>query len=91
MARNDLLLVDENSNFYFKEGIPSENPILPTLDENSMGLYEVYLAPYVYSMDDVKVKYIDNKSFSMKDIARLFNGTMVEIEFVKSYNRFIGM
>jgi hypothetical protein len=26
-----------------------------------------------------------------KDIARLFNGTMVEIEFVKSYNRFIGM
>ena len=72
LARNDLLLVDENSNFYFKEGIPSENPILPTLDENSMGLYEVYLAPYVYSMDDVKVKYIDNKSFSMKDIARLF-------------------
>ena len=72
LGRNDLLLVDEDSNFYFKEGVPSENPTLPSLNENSMALYEVYIKPYVYSMDDIQVKYIDNKSFSMKDIGRLF-------------------
>ena len=72
LARNDLLLVDQDSNFYFKEGIPSENPVLPQSDENSMPLYEVYIKPYVYSIDDINVRYVDNKSFSMKDIARLF-------------------
>ena len=72
LARNDLLLVDEDSNFYFKEGIPSENPTLPQPDENAMLLYEVYIEPYTYSMDGIKVKYIDNQSFSMKEIGRLF-------------------
>ena len=72
LGRSDLLLVDEDSNFYFKEGVPSENPVLPTVNENSMALYEVYIKPYTYSKDDIQVKYIDNQSFSMKDIGKLF-------------------
>ena len=72
LGRSDLLMVDTDSNFYFKEGIPSEKPVLPIADENAMPLYEVYLKPYVYTLDDISVKYIDNKSFSMKDISKLF-------------------
>lgn len=72
LARNDLLMVDTESRFYFKEGVSSESPVLPSPDENAMPLYEVYLEPYVYSMDDIRVKYIDNKTFNMKDISRLF-------------------
>ena len=72
LPRADLLLVDEDNTFYFKEGIANDNPTLPTIDENAMALYEVHIAAYTYSLDDITVKYIDNKSFSMKDIGRLF-------------------
>ncbi len=73
LPRSDLLLLNSSGNFYFKEGVPADAPNLPTIDEDAMALYEVYLAAYTYTLDDIKVKYIDNKRFTMKDISRLEN------------------
>ena len=73
LPRSDLLLLNSKSKFYFKEGIPSDAPHLPTVDEDAMALYEVYLEAYTYSLDDIKIKYVDNKRFTMKDISKIEN------------------
>ena len=71
LGRADLLQVNKDGQFYYKEGIPSDYPVLPTPDENAMPLYEVHLNPYVYDLNDIKIKYIDNKRFTMADISKI--------------------
>lgn len=71
LGRTDLLCVDKDSELYVKKGAPSETPVPPKIDDNAMALYEIHLTPYTYSKDDVKVKYIENKRYTMRDIGRI--------------------
>lgn len=71
LGRCDLLQVNSEGAFYFKEGVSSENPILPDADPNAMVLYNVYINAYVYDLNDINSKYVDNKRFSMKDISKI--------------------
>lgn len=71
LPRADLLQVNSDGVFYYKQGVSSETPILPNVDENAMALYEVYLNAYVYDLSDITMKYHDNKRFTMSDIGRL--------------------
>lgn len=73
LSRCDLLQVSPDGIFYLKEGVSSENPTLPSPDPDSMALYEVYIAAYTYSMNDIDVKFIDNRKYTMKDIAKIEN------------------
>lgn len=83
LARSDLLLVNTNGVFYFKEGISSEKPSLPEIDNDAMALYEVYLTAYTYNLDDIRVKYVDNKRYSMKDIGK-FENRISNLEYAVS-------
>lgn len=71
LPRYDLLQVNQDGTFYYKHGVSSESPVLPTVDENAMALYEVYQNAYVYELSDITMKYRDNKRFTMHDIGRL--------------------
>jgi len=71
LGRADLLLIDKDGKIYTKEGTPSETPTIPRPDENSMALYEIYLNPYTYGLEDVRTKFIENKRYTMRDIGRL--------------------
>lgn len=71
LGRIDLLCVNKNSELYVKKGIPSESPIPPKVDEDSMALYEIHLKPYTYSIDDIRVKFIENKRYTMRDIGKI--------------------
>lgn len=70
IPRSDLLLVGANGNFYYKEGVPSETPSLPTPDPDSMPIYEVYIPAYTYHINDIRVRFIDNRKYTMKDISK---------------------
>lgn len=83
LARSDLLMVNTSGIFYLKEGISSENPALPEIDKDALPLYEVYLSAYTYNLDDIRIRYIDNKRYSMKDIGK-FENRISKLEYAVS-------
>lgn len=71
LPRADLLLVSYDGRFYFKEGMPAENPSVPQADPDTMILYEIHLKSYVYTMDDISVRFVDNRKYTMKDFSKM--------------------
>lgn len=71
LGRTDLLCVNKSGFLYVKKGVPSEKPIPPKVDDDAMALYEIYLKPYTYSTNDISVKYIENKRYTMRDIGKI--------------------
>lgn len=53
------------------QGQPSSTPKAPILPAGTLPLYNVEIGAYTFSRDDVRVNYIPNKRFTMKDIAAL--------------------
>lgn len=83
LARTDLLQINKDGTLYVKEGISSESPVPPTPDNNAMALYQIWQKPYVYSLNDVSTKYIENKRYTMRDIGGLEN-RIVNLEYYTS-------
>lgn len=73
LDRADLLLVSAEGQFYIKEGVSSETASLPQPDPDSMLIYEIYIKAYTYDLNDISVRYIDNRKFTMKDISKITN------------------
>lgn len=71
LPRADLLLVSHDGRFYLKEGMSSENPSVPKQDPDTMIIYEIHLKAYVYTMDDISVRFVDNRKFTMKDLSNM--------------------
>lgn len=71
LPRIDKLYVTRKGEFKVEAGVPSSNPKAPAVPDDSMGLYDLRLAPYVFSLNGVKPKLIENKRFTMSDIGAL--------------------
>lgn len=69
--RTDLLCVNKDGLVYTKSGEPSDTPRPPRIDDDAMALYEIYFKPYTYSINDISVKYIENKRYTMRDIGKI--------------------
>lgn len=71
LKRIDALQLDKDGVFSIKRGIPSDKPYAPDADMDNLKIYDIYMNAYVYSLKDVDVKFIDNRRFTMKDIAKM--------------------
>lgn len=71
LGRTDLLCVNKGGFLYVKRGNPSDKPVPPKVDDDAMALYEIYFKPYTYSINDISVKYIENKRYTMRDIGKI--------------------
>lgn len=71
LARTDKIVLNRDRTFGVIQGIPSMDGIVPPDDPNAMTLYTVSFNPYTYDKDDVSVRYIDNRRYTMRDIADL--------------------
>lgn len=71
LPRTDLLQLRKDGTLYVKQGLPSETPRPPKADEDAMALYQIYLKPYTYSLDDISVRFLENKRYTMRDIGRI--------------------
>ena len=71
LGRADILQINSKGELLVKTGEPSESPRIPRTDDNAMKLYEIWLKPYTYSMNDVTTRYIDNRRFTMRDIGSI--------------------
>jgi hypothetical protein len=73
LGRADLLQINKDGFIYVKKGDPSDDPRVPKTDDNAMALYQIWLAPYTYSLNDIRTKYIENRRYTMRDIGSLEN------------------
>lgn len=71
LGRTDLLCVNKAGFIYVKRGVSADKPVPPKVDDDAMALYEIYLKPYTYSINDISVKYIENKRYTMRDIGKI--------------------
>ncbi len=81
LGRADLLQINKDGFIYIKKGEPSDDPRIPKTDDNAMALYQIWLSPYTYSLNDVRTKFIENRRYTMRDIGSLEN----RIENVEYY------
>jgi len=73
LSRKDKISIDLNGNVFVTQGAPAIIPQDPNDPTQGMNLYKVNLQPYTMSTKtpDVRFDFIDNKRFTMQDIANL--------------------
>ena len=71
MPRIDKLYVTKEGEFKTVIGVPSDNPVAPEVPADAMGIYDLRLNPYIFDLQDVNPKLIDNKRYTMRDIGSL--------------------
>ena len=86
LPRIDALYVASNGEFGILPGISSENPVEPIGNEYIMVLYYLENKPYVRSVSDVGLTYVDNRRYTMKDIGKL-NTRLTNVEDMVSLNQ----
>ena len=71
LPRIDKLVLKKDGSFTVINGTPSDNPKNPSSISDEMEICLIEIPPYVYDVNDIKIKLIDNKRFTMKDIGKL--------------------
>jgi len=71
LPRIDKLVLSKNKEFRIITGTSSTVPVPPDDNEDAMTLYTIYLPPFVATVDEVRLKYNENKRYTMKDISRI--------------------
>lgn len=71
LPRKDKIAIDNAGNFFLVQGVPAIQPADPADPSAAMVLYKLELQPYTINENDMYVRYIDNKRYTMRDIGRL--------------------
>ena len=71
IPRKDKIALSKDRVFKVIEGVSDINPVLPPDDPDSMTLYNLEIPAYTFATSDVKVEYVDNRRFTMRDIGKL--------------------
>lgn len=68
LPRVDKIYVTRRGEFKVATGVPDDNPKPPQVPDDSMGIYNLRLSPYVFSLNGVKPQIVENKRYTMRDI-----------------------
>lgn len=90
LPRIDKLVLSKNKEFRILKGISSPTPIPPEDSDDAMTLYTIYLAPFVATIEDIRLKYNENRRYTMKDISRI-DKRVQSLEYYTSLNNIEGM
>ena len=72
LPRWDLLFLAGDGTFKVVEGVSDEDPFYPDATNTSaMKLATIQMQPYTYNANDIELKYIDNRRYTMRDIGLL--------------------
>ena len=71
LPRIDKIIVTRKGEFKTAVGVPDSNPKPPAVPDDAMGLYNLRLSPYVFSLAGVKPQIIEQKRFTMRDIGSI--------------------
>ena len=71
LPRIDKIVLNKNGNISVVKGVASQNPVEPGTVDNSMDLATLELPAYLYNPDDVKVRLVNNKRYTMQDLRNI--------------------
>ena len=71
ISRKDKIVLNRDKTLNVIEGVSDKVPQLPVDDDDAMTLYNLEIPAYTFNSDDVKVNYVENKRFTMRDVGKL--------------------
>ena len=71
LPRIDVLYLDQEGIFGIAEGNPSIEPTIPPVPDNSMALYHIYMNAGTLDERDLRLSFIENKRYTMRDIGKI--------------------
>src|SRR6056300_1327742 len=71
LPRIDKIFLDKEGNFKVVEGASSLDPQVPKTLDGAMHLYTLEIPAYTLSTEDITIKKVDNKRYTMRDIGKL--------------------
>jgi len=71
LSRIDKIILTKERQFDIIRGISSLNPVEPPDREDAMTLYVLTIPSYTYNVGDVTSKFVENKRYTMKDVASI--------------------
>lgn len=71
MPRIDKLFVTRKGEFKIEKGVADMDPVAPEVPDDGMGLYDINLSAFTFTLNGVQPKMIDNKRFTMRDIGKI--------------------
>ncbi len=85
LGRKDLVFMDRLGKFNAITGVPSLNPTTPQAPETGMVLFETTMSPYVIGLDEINIRKLDNRRYTMRDIGKL-DKRITNLEYYTSLN-----
>jgi hypothetical protein len=73
LGRIDRVYLAKDGTFQIKYGTPTENPEKPSSSDDSLELFSIELPPYLYSVSDASIQFLEHKGYKMFDIRNLEN------------------
>src|SRR6056300_1164845 len=73
LPRIDKIFLDKEGNFKVVTGASSLDPQVPKSLDGAMHLYTLEIPAYTLSTEDITIKKVDNKRYTMRDIGKLEN------------------
>ena len=71
LPRTDKLIITKEKRFDLIQGVSSENPQIPSDLSDAMTIYTVDIPAYTFSAAEVKLNYIENRRYTMRDIGKI--------------------
>ena len=71
LGRIDRVYLSKDGKFQVKYGTPSEIPEKPDSSDDSLELFSINLPPYLYSVSDASIEFLEHKRYRMSDIRNL--------------------
>jgi hypothetical protein len=71
LPRIDKLVLNKNGNFSLIRGVSSSKPKEPSSIDEAMDVAVIDLPAYLFNPSDARVKLVDNKRYTMRDIGKL--------------------
>jgi len=71
LQRVDKIFLDKEGSFRVLKGASSLTPEIPSILDNAMHLYTLFIPSYTLDTADVGIQTVDNRRYTMRDIGRL--------------------
>lgn len=71
LPRIDMIYLDQTGNFGIVKGASALNPKAPVVPAIAMSLYSLYLNAGSLSITDMRLSFVENKRYTMRDIGRI--------------------
>ena len=71
LPRVDKIYLDSKGNFGNTAGVPARYPAPGDIPSDSMHLYTLTIPAYTLTADEVKIDFVDNRRYTMRDIGKI--------------------